>query len=282
MIVESCSISDNKRQEISLNGTWELTKTDNYSDVPTVFESKVPVPGVIDMANPSIQNQDTLYENTTYWYRTKFKLNHADKKIVKLKINKAKYSTKVYLNSQLIGLNVYSFTPSLFDLKSALNDSGEENELIISVGCKNNLPDTVAKGFDFEKTKYIPGIYDDVKLILANGPYINNIQTVPNVEEEELRVVADIDTDNSDKLVKSSYVIRELVSKKVVVQGTNKDIKLIGNGKIDFTIPIPDCKLWSPENPFLFLPHRRCRIRHGITTQINDLHTSHLPGHDAQ
>ena len=41
----ACAISDNERQEISLNGSWELTSTDNQSDIPTVFESKVPVPG---------------------------------------------------------------------------------------------------------------------------------------------------------------------------------------------------------------------------------------------
>lgn len=252
LILGSCSISDNNRQEISLNGTWELTKTDNHSDIPSVFESKVPVPGLIDMAEPAIENQDTLYENTTYWYRTKFKLNHTKSKNVKLKINKAKYSTRVYLNKQLVGENSYCFTPSVFDVKSALNDPGEENVLAIAIGCRNNLPDTVANGHDFEKMKYIPGIYDDVKLILTNGQYISNIQTVPNIEKEELRIVADIETDNTDQVVESTYVIRELVSQKVIARRANKDIKLIKNGNVDFTVSIPDCKLWSPENPFLY------------------------------
>ncbi|MBT6004623.1 MAG: hypothetical protein HOG79_02815, partial [Prolixibacteraceae bacterium] len=248
----ACAISDNERQEISLNGSWELTSTDNQSDIPTVFESKVPVPGLIDMAKPVIQNQDTIYENSTFWYKTKFKLDHAKIKNVKLKINKAKYSTSVYLNNQLVGENSYNFTPSVFDIKSALNKSGEENVLIIAIGSRNNLPDTVANGHDFEKIKYIPGIYDDVKLILANGPFISNIQTVPDIEQEELRIVANIETDNPGQIIKSSYVIRELVSKKVVASGSNKNIKLIEKGNIDFTVSIPDCKLWSPENPFLY------------------------------
>uniref|UniRef100_UPI00321648F2 glycoside hydrolase family 2 protein n=1 Tax=uncultured Draconibacterium sp. TaxID=1573823 RepID=UPI00321648F2 len=253
MFIVSCSSSlDKMRQEISLNGTWKITKTSVNSDIPTVFESQIPVPGLVDMAVPAMEKQDTLYENTTYWYRTKFKLDHSKSEKVKLKINKAKYFSKVYLNNRLIGENSYSFTPSVFDIKQELNAAGEENELIIAVGCQNTLPDTVANGHDFEKTKYIPGIYDDVTLVLSNDPHIKNVQVVPDIEKEEIRIVSEIETDYPDRKIESAFVIRELVSGKVVVKGTNSDLELKDGKSLDFKVSIPDCKLWSPENPFLY------------------------------
>ncbi|MEN8203009.1 MAG: hypothetical protein ABFS28_10465 [Bacteroidota bacterium] len=60
------------------------------------------------------------------------------------------------------------------------------------VGCKNNLPDSVADGSDFEKDLYYPGIYDDVKLICSDTPHIQNVQCVPRIGEEQLRVAAEI------------------------------------------------------------------------------------------
>ncbi len=253
VIINSCNPVENSRTEVSLNGTWELSRTDLTSKAPTLFEYQVQVPGLVDMAIPVIQGEDSaLFENSTYWYRKTFTLDHSNRDVVKLKINKAKYNTTVYLNDHQVGENSYCFTPTVFDIKSLLNESGEDNILLISVGCKNNLPDTVVGGYDFEKTKYIPGIYDDVTLILTNSLFIKNIQTVPNIEMEELRIVAEIETKNQIQKVNISYVIREVSSKQQVVQGILKNIKLDGHKNIDFTVQIPGCNLWSPEDPFLY------------------------------
>jgi len=171
---------------------------------------------------------------------------------VRLKINKAKYNTTVYVNNHLAGENSYCFTPTYFDIKSLLNDSREENTLLIAVGCRNELPDTVISGVDYEKTIYIPGIYDEVKLILSSAPYIRNVQTVPDIEKRELRIVADIQTAEAEQDLNISYVIREVVSGKPIVRATLKNAKLQEKKYVDFTVSIPDCRFWSPEDPFLY------------------------------
>lgn len=245
LVLNCCNTIDNGRKEVELNGIWEITKTDNKTELPSVFERKVPVPGLIDMAEPFFQGHDsTQYESGTYWYKKKFTIDHAYFDIVRLKINKAKYNTRVYINNHLAGENSYCFTPIVFDIKQLLKDPGDENVLLIAIGCINSFSDTVISGMDFEKTKYIPGIYDEVKLILSNSPFIKNIQTVPDIKKEELRIVADIETTKPDQDLKISYVIREVASRKQVVRGTVKDS--------DFTVHIPDCRLWSPEDPFLY------------------------------
>ncbi|KPL13977.1 MAG: hypothetical protein AMS26_12445 [Bacteroides sp. SM23_62] len=256
LIITGCHSSGKngpqESREICLNGTWDFAKTDYTGEMPQAFTSRVPVPGLVDMASPALDEQDTLYENSLYWYRTKFTLDHKNKQIVRLKINKAKYHTRVYLNNQYVGEYLYNFTPSYFNLKPFLKEDESENDLVIAVGCSNHVPDTVLTGFDFEKFKCIPGIYDDVKIIHGNSPYIENIQLVPDIDKEELRIVATLKTDTPEKAAAARYIIRELSSGKVVARGKHVGKALTESSRVDFTVPLPACRLWSPKTPFLY------------------------------
>jgi len=249
--VFGCTRIKDKRTEISLNGQWQITRTDTLAELPDMFGSEAPVPGLVDMAVPEIDVQDTAYKNSVYWYKKTFTLNRTEADVVQLKVNKAKYHTKVYLNGKFVGENLYCFTPSFFNLKPFLNK--EQNELVISVGCSNNMPDSVIRGNDYEKVKYIPGIYDDVKLIIADYGFIKNVQVAPNVPEQKLRVAVEI-VHRGDEATQIGYSVKEVISGDVVAQGT----ALSEPGKIgkvqlaDFSIDMKGCTLWTPENPFLY------------------------------
>ena len=43
----------------------------------------------------------------------------------------------------------------------------------------SDMPD----GFDYEKVRYISGIFDNVDLILSGTPYIQNVQVAPDIEK---------------------------------------------------------------------------------------------------
>ena len=254
-LIVSCSRKTEFRNEISLNGEWEIAKTEVSASKPGAFSSSVPVPGLVDMAVPVIDDQDTSYEDAVYWYKREFITPDAD--LVRLKITKAKYTTKVYINERFVGENVYNFTPSYFDIKPYLNQDGLENELVIAVGSGNNAPDTVMTGHDFEKIKYIPGIYDDVKIISSGFPFISNVQTVPDVQNESVKTVVEIDKERNDNSIELSYQIRELVSQEVVASGTEHFGPKSNDNreKVEFSAVIPEAKLWSPESPFLYELH---------------------------
>lgn len=253
-ILPSCDQTINNRKEKNLNGIWEIARTNSPTEFPATFSGKVPVPGLVDMAVPKIDNQDTSYNNCVYWYRKTFTLEDLKGDIIQLKINKANYHTWIYLNGKLVGDNVYNFTPSVFNIKPFLNERNEENELVIAVGCRNNLPDTVTNGGDFEKTKYIPGIYDNVKLTLSHYPFISNIQSVPDIKNNQLHVVAEVQTIGIGPNINISYIVREAVSKKIIANGSisqslkDKTVPV----KVDFIVKMDGCQLWTPENPFLY------------------------------
>src|SRR5450759_1783985 len=129
------------------------------------------------------------------------------------------FHTRVFVNGKFAGENFYCFTSSYFDIKPFIKSSGGENELVISVGCRNNLPDTICRGDDFEKVLFAPGIYDDVKIIVSGLPHIKNIQTVPDIQNKQLRVVTEIDNNLNNKPFDLSYIVRERNSGKVVSKG---------------------------------------------------------------
>jgi hypothetical protein len=279
--------SFSQRKEISLNGIWEITKTSNTQTSPGFFKSEIQVPGLVDMAVPAIdtlpdfsgqtlqlavaqtdvkpsktdnaiqtipRDESWYYNDVIYWYKRKFILNEPVRNIALLKINKAMYHTKVYVNGKFAGENLYNFSPTIVDVLPFLNPQGEENELIISVGSRNNLPATVIRGDDFEKFFFIPGIYDDVTLILSATPFISNVQVVPDIENSRLKVVAEVNTSDNQNVFDLKISINENDTKNEKIRSVVHKIKPDNSGitRVDFYIQMQDFKVWSPESPYLY------------------------------
>ena len=248
----SCTNETPKRQTIRLDGEWKIAKTSG--DLPSgAFTATIPVPGLVDLAVPALDTAGTLYPDGWYWHQRTFDLANTDFEKIVLKIFKAKYHTKVFINGKFAGENYYCFTPSYFDIKPFLLPAGQANEIVIGVGCQSQLPDNISDGYDIEKLKYIPGIYDHVEITLSNNPYINNIQCVPDIVNEKLRIVAEIETETPDRLG-LSYKVSEaasgktVASKKIMPKATAGQSFVI----VDFEIDMKGAKLWSPESPFLY------------------------------
>jgi hypothetical protein len=242
------------RRVISLDGTWDIAEG-ALDQPPASFEHRVAVPGLVTLAEPAFSEVGIQSERReAFWYRRTFKLDVSIPEVAVLKVHKAKYGTKVFLNGSLVGEHLPCFTPGLFDVKEHLKGNGEENELLICVGAnRESVPEAMPRGWDFEKYLYIPGIYDSVDLILAGSPYIENVQTAPDIDKGEVYVVAEIDNINRGHMIGIDYQVREAGTGKIVAD----DRIIIDSQKrrevrCDFSIRIPNCRLWSPEDPFLY------------------------------
>jgi len=248
----SCTNVTPKRQTIRLDGQWTIAKTDGEFPSGT-FSSKIQVPGLVDLSVPALDTIGTRYPDGWYWHQRKFDLADTDFEKIELKIFKAMYFTKVYINGKFVGESPYCFTPSYFDIKPFLFPAGQTNEIVIGVGCMAQLPDTILDGRDGEKTIYIPGIYDHVEITLSDKPFITNIQCVPDIINEKLYVMAEIDTESPDDL-RLLYNVHEAASGKTVASKKIKPKTFIERDivKVDFEIDMKGAKLWSPESPFLY------------------------------
>jgi len=244
-----------RRLVIDLNGTWEITEG-GADSAPSVFEHKVRVPGLVDMAEPAFEEVGKKSpKRQAFWYRRTFRLDKAVPEVAILKIHKAKYGTKVWLNGSLVGEHLPCFTPALLDVKPLLKTDGQQNELVVRIGAdRESLPEGMPAGWDFEKYLYIPGIYDSVELILTGAPYIERIQTIPDIEQYKVKVVAEIENVDAREFFDLHFQLREARSGINVQSGAVGITDAAGKEKltVSFEIPFRECNLWTPENPFLY------------------------------
>ena len=242
------------RRIVSLNGEWEVAQV-AMDAVPTDFDRRVPVPGLLDMAQPpfaEVGTKRSAAHRSAFWYRRSFTLSGSIPAAVRLKIHKALYGVRVLLNGRLVGEHLPCFTPAEFDVRPFLAQPGKANELLIRVGAdRGELPKGLPDGTDPEKLVYNPGIYDSVELILSGLPRVANVQTVPDIEAKTVRVVAEIEGADG-KPAKVTCVVREAKSGRVAGSAEASASRGQNGGKVDLRIPIPACRLWSPEDPFLY------------------------------
>ena len=272
-----------KRRTICLDGIWQVAEG-AMDQMPKAFEHTVPVPGLLDMATPKFETPGTVISDAergepwhrpekvdplreAFWYRRTFKVNAPKSNVALLKVNKAFFGTCVFLNGKKVGTNAFNFTPGWFDLKPHIKTDGTENELVIRVGASlAQIPLSVTDGWDPEKARYVPGIYDSVTLIVTSTPHVVNVQTVPNLKNGSVRAVIELANTSAEEIAPTiRAVVREAKSGRVVGQSVvepksfrpvtiadTTNLRPGGKGRVDTTVKIADPHWWSPEDPFLY------------------------------
>ncbi|MBI4327125.1 MAG: discoidin domain-containing protein [Chloroflexi bacterium] len=254
-LLPALSVAGTGRSVISLDGPWDIAE-ETMQQPPRRFENRVPVPGLVDMARPAFAGVgETNKLREAFWYRKTFQIKEAVPAVARLKIHKAAYGTRVWLNGTLAGEHLPSFTPGYFDLRPALRGAGATNELLVRVGAtRDSVPPNVPTGWDFEKMRYIPGIYDSVELILSGTPHLVRVQTAPDITNQTVRVQAVARNVGGKSTIRLNFTVREARSRKVVGAASSEPITLDRGAEktVDVLIPIKNCRRWSPEAPFLY------------------------------
>jgi len=130
-----------------------------------------------------------------------------------------------------------------------------ENELLVRIGAdRDSLGAAIPSGFDFEKERYIPGIFDSVELILSGTPHIVNVQAAPDIARQSVRVQTVVRNAGAETGANLKFVVRETKSREAVGAAEVRLRPLASGAQetIDITIALAKCRLWSPEDPFLY------------------------------
>ncbi len=243
-----------ERTIISLDGEWQIAEGKDDTP-PAKLEATAPVPGLADMAKPPFGEVGKRSEKRRhFWYRRTFSVPAELPEFVALKIRKAKFGTAVWINGKALGEHLPSFTPSYWDARPHLK-AGAENEVVIRVGAdRESLPPGMPAGWDFEKYLFLPGIYDSVELILSGPPHIANVQCVPDIHGKRVRLLVELRGGAAAGACRVGAEVVEVAGGKVVAKGAAQAIDLApaGTRVLDLTLPIEGCRLWWPEDPFLY------------------------------
>jgi beta-galactosidase len=252
------------RSVLLLDGTWQIAEG-KMEQVPAAFDRTVPVPGLASLAVPAfaeppgpkvadrrrVSQKDP--KRDAFWYRRVFQFDQPVPAVAVLKVHKAMFGTRVILNGQVLGDHLPSFTPGYFNAKPALKTG--QNEWLIRVGAdRDAVGPGVPSGFDFEKERYIPGVFDSVELILSGTPHFTQVQAVPDITAKAVRVQAVLRNAGAPARTAVAFVVRETKSGRVAGRLTAEAVNLAAGAEttIEVRIPIAEARLWSPEDPFLY------------------------------
>src|SRR5262245_40606017 len=121
------------RRTLSLDGTWELGEGALGDTPPEVFDRRVPVPGLVDSAEPPYAAVGVASaERQAFWYRRTFTAPAAGATAL-LRIHRSQFGIKVWLNGELLGTHLGAFTLAELDARGAIS-FGAENTVLIRVG----------------------------------------------------------------------------------------------------------------------------------------------------
>jgi beta-galactosidase/beta-glucuronidase len=285
------------RTDISLNGTWEFDQT-TTAFPPETFTRKIPVPGLIHLAEPQIVEYDKFFKrpdkpvakeqfnlyNLDYsprysWYR---KIVFIPKELEKsegmITLKKSQYVTQVYINGIDMGTSMACYTPLEFPLNKAIRYGGY-NEILVKVGERIWLPAEAAGGTDKEKEHYLPGIWDDVFLSFTGNIRINRFLVLPSVANKNLTIKAQVRSlipaqifygDTMNDSVNIEVVITEKISgKKVITQQTSFSAKRDNLTEMTLEIPFSQFTEWTPERPFLYIATVKLQTIDGYTDELS-------------
>ncbi len=223
-----------------LNGQYDYAFTCENSDVPEKWEGKILVPFAPECQLSGVEKH--LEADRRMWYRRFFTLGDEFKgKRTLLNFGAVDWQCEVFVNSVPVGNHTGGYVPFSLDITDALKDG--ENELVVRVydptdsGWQQRGKQThESHGFWYTPTS---GIWQTVWLEPVNNCYIKNIRLVPDIDKGVVKLdVACAPCECNGKLY-----AKVLDGEKTVFDGEI-------SAKCE--IPVPDAKLWSPENPFLY------------------------------
>jgi len=284
------------RTTINLNGTWEFDQTTNAFP-PAKFTRTVPVPGLVHLATPKIEDYDKFFkrpdkvvakdQHNIYdidyiprysWYR---KIVYIPKDLetgeAMITIKKSQYVTQVYVNGFDMGTSVACYTPIDFPITKAIK-FGFENEILIKVGDRVWLPSEAAGGTDKEKEHYLPGIWDDVFISFTGKVRINRLIALPSVANKKVIVKAMLRNlrpaqifygDAMSDSVSLDISIAEKLSGKIVARKSSRlNAKRDNLSDVVLEVPMPEFTSWSPDKPFLYQVNATLKSAEGISDEL--------------
>ncbi|RSN13579.1 beta-galactosidase [Streptomyces sp. WAC 05977] len=223
---------------LNLNGTWGFTGAPNLNAPPIgrPLSENVLVPYPIESMLSGIKR----HEDNMFYRRTFTVPSTWDGRRVKLNFGAVTWETRVWVNGTPIGSHTGGFDAFSFDITPALKAG--ENEIVVGVaspvdgsrypvGKQRKTPD----GIFYTAAS---GIWQTVWLEPVRAEHITRLDTTPDVPGGALDLVV--------QGTAGQQATAEVLSGGQVV-GT-----ATGAVGSHLRIPVPNARLWSPDDPFLY------------------------------
>ncbi|MBU0639290.1 MAG: glycoside hydrolase family 2 [Planctomycetes bacterium] len=225
----------------NLNGLWDYALRPKAEGRPDGFDGQILVPFPLESALSGVMKR--LDENQRLWYRRTVELpaDWTDQRVL-LHFGAVDWEATVWVNGSAVGSHRGGYDPFSFDVTDALQQTGPQ-EIVVAVWDPTDAG-YQARGKQVRKPGsiwYTPstGIWQTVWLEPVPESHIGGIKLTPDIDHSRLLVEVDV-----PNLSRSHGV-------DVVVLDDGREIAR-ANGARRVAVDIPNPRLWSPDDPFLY------------------------------
>ena len=228
-----------RKDWICLNGEYDYAVTGDTADAPKKYDGKILVPFSVESELSGVGK--ALLPEQRLWYRRKFTVGKEfSGKEALLHFGAVDWQCSVWVNGKLVGEHTGGYNPFTFNITDVITEG--ENELVVKVFDPTDAGHQqrgkqilVTKGFWYTATS---GIWQTVWLEPVNRCRIDSLRLVPDIDEGVIRI-------NIKRTCKcgGKLYAKVLEGDKVVFDSEIAD---------KAAIPVPDARLGSPEDPFLY------------------------------
>lgn len=233
-----------KRDEwLNLNGEWDYAITSATATEPAEMDGKILVPFPVESRLSGVARR--VGPEDRVWYRRSFTVpaDWAGQNVL-LNFGAVDYTASVWVNDAFVGSHEGGFDTFSFDITEYLRDGA--NELVVQVADPTSAG-TQPRGKQILKPSGIwytavSGIWQTVWL-----------EPVPELHIEDIRATPDIDRGVIEVDVALSNWADDTDAVRLTVSADGKTIdSIILRANRHATLEIPDARLWSPEDPYLY------------------------------
>ncbi len=229
---------------VNLNGVWEfefdtlnIGITDEWHRPQKVFQESILVP--FPWGSPLSGVED---KSDVAWYRKKIIIPPEwSRKRTFLVIGASDWETTVWLDGQLVGSHKGGYVPIEMELTPYVK-YGIDQSLVIRV-------DDIRRDFTlYGKQGYgnARGIWQTVYLEARGRQFLKYVHFTPDIDKGQVAITAAI-----DRASESEHDFEMSIETPAGI--IRKTLKMnAGQSKINFQVKIPDPRLWSLEDPYLY------------------------------
>jgi hypothetical protein len=232
-----------RNEWMNLNGLWQFKPSTAADTAPFGQEIKreILVPYPMESALSGVMNH---YDRA--FYRKTFTVpeNWNGQKII-LNFGAVDWESEVFVNGKSVGIHQGGYDPFSYDVTSYLTGTGPQ-ELIVRV-----YDPTDAKGYPRGKqTLYPGGIMYTATTGIWQTVWLEPVAATASIDN--LKIEPDVDGGRLKLTVNTAGTAAGTTVTAAAMDGTTVVGTVSGDANTALYIPIPNAKLWSPENPFLY------------------------------